>query len=203
MTVRSMKIQPLIEVNKLTSDSVVNSNDLTTQEIHADTTSDTNSFQNQHLTSVSGIQLSNTSESLVIPNTIRTHENSKDTSNCSTDNDSDFSPSSYHQDSYKPKSSESITFDKTVIEKTHRAALGMNVSTRKVTQLLTEIVVAGGGDPEKHSLSYAYGFKVKNKILTEDYDALVALLQNKIQAGNEKIQIKFDGKIMQVILLFK
>ena len=109
--------------------------------------------------------------------------------------DSDYCPT---QDQ-NSKVTELIKFDKSVIVKTHRAAIRMNVSNYKLTELLNTIVVAGGGNPSNHPLSFTSGFKIKTNVLDEDYEALISTVQHVFQTTDEPGQILFDGKMMKVL----
>ena len=110
-----------------------------------------------------------------------------------------------HESEYKPspeKNSESrsqiIVLNKEVIEETMRTTIGMDISAHKMTAAITKLVTAAGGNPDKLPLSYASAFRMKNNIITKDSDNLKLLIHNEIKHGNLKVQLHFDGKIIQV-----
>ena len=120
----------------------------------------------------------------------------------STSSGSSFTPSPEKQKS-KDSHSQTITIDKNVIEMTRRTAISMDISSIKMTAALTKLVTAAGGDPSTLPLSYTSAFRIKEKILNEDTEALKELIKNKITTKDSKLQLHFDGKMIKVNIIFR
>ena len=67
-----------------------------------------------------------------------------------------------------------------------------------MTAAITKLVTATGGNPDELPLSYASAFRMKNNIITKDSENLKLLIHNEIKHKYLKVQLHFDGKIIQV-----
>ena len=114
------------------------------------------------------------------------------------DDESDFLPSSPEKKDNRISQGQTINIDRDVIAESFRAAVSMDVSSHKMTAILTKLVTAAGGDPEKLPLSYTSAFRMKENLITKDAEALKDLITREIQSKDSKIQLHFDGKMIKV-----
>ena len=94
---------------------------------------------------------------------------------------------------------QTIVIDRHVIEEAMRTAVSMNISAHQMTAALTKLVTSAGGDASKLPLSYTSAFRMKDNLISKDADNLKLLISKEINENDLKIELHFDGKLIQVM----
>ena len=115
-----------------------------------------------------------------------------------SENDSDFEPIE-NENLNESRKEQQITISNETIQKTMRAAIGLDISVHKFTMALTKLITEGGGDTDKLSLSYTSAFRMKDKILDDESHHIRTIIQKSIQENQSKVQLHFDGKLIKVV----
>ena len=95
---------------------------------------------------------------------------------------------------------QTITLSREAIETTMRTALSLDISSYKMTAALLKFITAAGGDIKHLPLSYKTSCRMKEKVQCKDSRALKTLLINDIKKNDRRVQIPFDGKLIQVVI---
>ena len=89
-----------------------------------------------------------------------------------------------------------ITINRSVIAAVMRTAVGMNISSHSATAITTKLITEGGGDTSQIPLSLTTSFRMKEKLISEDYENLKKIIKLEIEKNDGLLQVCFDGKLM-------
>ena len=126
--------------------------------------------------------------------------NTSNSSDTLSSSGSEYQPSPAKKQNTSNSQSQQIDVRKDTMHNTMRTALGANISANKITAALTKLVIEGGGNPDKVPLSYSSVYRMKNKILDEDFEKLKKLLEYHFNHKDGKLELHFDGKIIKDLI---